>query len=231
MVYLLILLAFYWKFMQRKIEKIDGDIFPLQVKARSKAGRKTATKIIKLAYKILQTESYEVLTMQGIAKRLGIRLSNVQYYFQSKSELIIALLSYNTQLYEARWNEYLSRVDDSPEEQFRAFLEFNFEDIKSTTTRHFFIQLWPLLSIADNYSGELLRGMYAPQLDKLVEKIKDISPAATKAEVRVRAEIIAAMIEGFIVTAPAGVNTRSHQNRLKKTMINTAFDIARGGSL
>lgn len=198
-------------------------------KRLSRAGRATILRILDAACEILRTEGYEQFSMQGIARRLDIRLSNVQYYFKSRQELIKAVMNYVQQSYCRRYRELLEQAEDSAESRFRALLEFNFEDIGDNDTRHFFIQIWPLLSTADNYTGELMQQLYETQLQYLSDHIQEMVPAVSAEEARIRAEIIAAMFEGFMVTAPASVDTAAHRQKLKDGVIRTAFTIARGG--
>lgn len=196
--------------------------------ARNRSGRRTAARIVTTACDILRTEGYERLSMQGIARRLGIRLSNVQYYFKSRDELIRAVMDHVQQSYERRYREVLERAGDDAEARFRAALDFNFQDIGDDDTRHFFIQLWPLLSTADNYSGMLMQQLYESQLVHLENLILGLEPGLRHEEARIRAEIIAALIEGLIVTAPANVDNPEHRGYLRDSMVKTAFAIARG---
>lgn len=195
-------------------------------KKRSRAGAKTYSKIVECAYEILGTESYEQLTMQGIAKRLGIRLSNVQYYFSSRADLIAALLDHNNQLYFEQWETIFNSLEDDPEQLFRAFVTFNLTDTKRESTRHFFIQLWPLLSTADDYSGSLLKEMYEPQMSRLMELIINLSPGLSETEARIRAELIASMLEGFMVTTPAAMGSKQKDKRRDELTMEAALHIA-----
>ncbi len=215
--------------MSASAEGVDIHSLLRQGTARNKTGRRTAVKIIEAACDILRTDGYERFSMQGIARRLGIRLSNVQYYFATRNDLIKAVMNYTGQMYMNRYREILDQAPDNAEDRFRAIVDFNFKDIGDNNTRHFFIQLWPLISSADNYSGELLRQFYSVQLEYLAERIEELAPGIDPSEARIRAETIAAMVEGFMVTAPASVDTTAHRNQLRQKVIDVAFAIARGG--
>jgi AcrR family transcriptional regulator len=195
-------------------------------KKLGRTGKKTYLKIVQCAYEILSTESYEQLSMQGIAKRLGIRLSNVQYYFSTRADLITALLEHNNQLYFEQWQKVFKSLDDNPEQHFLAFVKFNLMDTKRETTRHFFIQLWPLLSTADDYSGRLLKEMYEPQMLKMTELISGLSTELSGSEARIRAELIASMLEGFMVTTPAATGSQRKDRLRDELTIATALHIA-----
>lgn len=215
--------------MERKtVQEFDFEELIQTGKQLSRAGRATAFRIVEAACEILRTEDYGQFSMQGIARRLDMRLSNIQYYFKSRRELVKAVMSYIQQAYVRRYRELLERAGDSPDNRFKALLEFNFEDVGDNDTRHFFIQLWPLLSTADNYSGELMQQLYEIQLQYLGDCIREMAPDISADEARIRAEIIAAMFEGFMVTTPASVDTARHRSKLKEGVIRTAFAIARG---
>lgn len=194
----------------------------------SRTGKETAARILDTAFDILRMEGYERFSLQGIAKRLGRRLSNVQYYFRTREDLIRAVIQKVEQTYDRRYEEVLKQAGNSPEERFRAVIEFNFNDSGNIDTRHFFIQLWPLLSTADNYSGELMRRLYISQLQQLAERIKELDPGIYENEALIRAEMIAAMFEGLMVTAPASTDIPNHNERLGESIVQTAIAIARG---
>lgn len=209
-------------------EPLTFDVEMPNGKALSPTGRRTAARIVETACEILRTEGYERFSMQGIAKRMGRRLSNVQYYFKTREDLIRAVIQHIEQGYLRRYAAVLEAAPDTAEGRFRAALEFNFEDVGDPDTRHLFIQLWPLLSTADNYSGELMQRLYLTQFQALGERIRELAPEANADEVRIRAELIAALIEGLLVTAPANVDTPTHRRRLGESVLQTAYAIATG---
>lgn len=196
-------------------------------KPLSRTGKETVARILDTACEILRTEGYERFSMQGIAKRLGRRLSNIQYYFKTRDDLIRAVIQRVEQTYDRHYEQTLAQAGDSPEGRFRAVIEFNFFDSGNTDTRHFFIQLWPLLSTADNYSGELMRRLYISQLQQFAERIQELTPGLDMDEALIRAEMIAAMFEGLMVTAPASMHIPDHGQRLRERLVETAFAIAR----
>ena len=215
--------------MDQKIREEAAPYSPIpRGRTLSRTGKETASRILETAFEILRTEGYERFSLQGIAKRLGRRLSNVQYYFRTREDLIRAVIQRVEQIYDRRYEEMLKQAENSPEGRFRAAIEFNFDDSGNIDTRHFFIQLWPLLSTADNYSGELMRRLYISQLQQLAERIKELDPGIYENEALIRAEMIAAMFEGLMVTAPASTDIPNHNERLGKSIVQTALAIARG---
>jgi AcrR family transcriptional regulator len=55
-------------------------------------GRKRVQEIITTATPVLAFEGYSAFTMRNIAAKLGISLRNLQYYFQTKSDLFQAVV-------------------------------------------------------------------------------------------------------------------------------------------
>jgi len=193
---------------------------------RTRAGKKTYTRIVECAYNILLNESLERCTMQGIAKRLDIRLSNVQYYFSNRDKLIRAVLEHSNQVYHKQWDKLYKETEKCPKWRFRAFIELNLNDVRSAQTRHFFIQLWGLLSTADNYSGKLLKEMYEPYVAKFIDLLLDLVPNIPAQEARIRSEIIVSMLEGLMVTTIASSDSAEHPKKRNDAVIAAAFDIA-----
>lgn len=169
--------------------------------AQRNDGKATATKIVNAAYKLLQTGGAADFSMRNVADRAGIRLANLQYYYPKKEDLIRALMAHVGEIYNARYKKHLAAVENSPASRLKAAIELNLKDIVNPETRHFFIQFWPLLGVADNYSGELLSHFYAPQKRQLATLIAELNPALTSEDVTRRAELITATFEGLMVTA------------------------------
>ena len=121
----------------------------------------------------------------------------------------------------------MSQAEDNPEARFVAIIEFHIRDVNTPGTKNFFIQLWPLLGVADNYTGSLLVELYEPQLAHLGERILEINPSLDKADVAMRAELIASMIEGLTVTTRWAQRKDDYFEALTRMVTQTALGIAR----
>ncbi len=196
--------------------------------AQRKSGRDTASKIIRTAHELLMSGGYADFSMRNIADKAGIRLANLQYYYPKKEDLIQALMTHVGDLYDENYARRLEQAGHSPKERFEAALNFNLEDINKLDTRHFFIQLWPLLGMADNYTGKLLAKLYAPQLRQLSELIADLHPDASSVELKLRAELLSSMLEGLMVVSLTPEANPKNLDTLKKMAIRTAYQIAAG---
>jgi len=167
--------------------------------AKREIGKATAVKLVKTAHELIMDGGYADFSMRNVAKAADVRLANLQYYFPKKENLIRALMRYVGDLYENKYKECIENAGNSPLERFNAVLEYNLDDIFCLKTRHFFIQFWPLVAIVDNYSGKLLSEFYRPQLHQFEELIKELDPNIDDADIKWRAKMITALIEGLMV--------------------------------
>ena len=165
-------------------------------------GQETAARIIEAAYDLLRTGSLTEFSMRGIAKRANVRLASVQYYFPATEDLVRAVIDLNARKYAEEYQRAIGSRGGSARERLEAVIAFNLEDIQSSATRRFFINLWPLLESLDGFSGSLLAELYSHQFALLGERLKELHPKLDDSEARYRAELIAALIEGMFITLP-----------------------------
>ncbi len=194
--------------------------------AERSAGKNTATKIVHSAYEILLKGGYADFSMRKIADTAGVRLANVQYYFPKMDNLIKALMDHVGEIYDKRYELQLAKVEDDPLARFIACIELNFDDVNNPETRHFFIQFWPFLGVADNYTGELLVEFYQPQHQQISKLVKDLNPSLTDEEAMLRAEVITALFEGLLVTTVSAAKGVKQADKLKQSILRSCLLIA-----
>ena len=191
-------------------------------------GNDTAARIVLAARELLMTQGYAQFSMRNVAARAGLHLANVQYYYKTREDLVKALLHDTGERYRSSYEALRSTAPADREGRFKAIVEFNLEDIATTETRRYFIQLWALLTEIDGRAGHLMQDLYAIDIQQLSDCIADLVPDTDGAEVRRRASILAAMIEGMVVVR--GAHSRSPVE-LKKLMARArgmAMQIALG---
>ncbi len=194
--------------------------------AQRTIGKATALKLVKTTHELLMEGGYADFSMRNVAKAADVRLANLQYYFPKKEDLILALMHYVGELYENNYIQCLEKVRPDPLERFKAAIAFNLDDIFCLKTRHFFIQFWPLVAIADDYSGKLLNDFYKPQLHQFEELIQELHPKASKADTQQRAEMITALIEGLmVVISPV---KKMEQPSFRQDVLDQCLKIAHG---
>ena len=194
--------------------------------ATRKSGKETSNKIIQTCYDLLSSESYKDFSMRNIAKNANMRLANVQYYFPTRKDLINALIVHVIALYHERYDSLELDEMSNPKLSFEKMIDINLNDVYNQKTRHFFIQFWPLLSEADNYSGEFLAKLYQHQIMTIGAYILKLCPEVSPQESRIRAEAIASLIEGLIVVRLKSDKEITEQSTIKNVMKSYILTLA-----
>jgi AcrR family transcriptional regulator len=196
--------------------------------ATSRIGKATARRIIEGARELLMKRGYAQFSMRNVAAKSGLHLANVQYYFPRRDDLVHALLLDTGERYRAAYAACLEGAPSSPVERFRIILRWNMRDITTRATRQFFIQLWALLSVLDGHSGRLLDELYAIDIAQLGERIAEMHPKLPPQEIRRRAMVLAAMIEGMMVVRGSRSANEPEMARLIERVFGVGLQIANG---
>ena len=193
-----------------------------------RAGNDTAARIVLAARELLMTQGYAQFSMRNVAARAGLHLANVQYYYKTREALVKALLDDTGERYRSSYQELRARGPTDREARFKAVVEFNLKDIATSETRRYFIQLWALLTEIDGRAGPLMNDLYAIDIQQLSDCIADLVPDTDAAEVRRRASILAAMIEGMVVVRGAHSRNPAELKKLMARAQGMAMQIALG---
>ncbi len=205
----------------------------MQVKMRrgigsSHPGRRTSQRVIDAARELLMKEGHARFSMRNVAAHAGLHLANVQYYFPTRDDLVRAILADTGARYRAAYDKLRGGASVDRIERFKAVVEFNLRDVSTLQTRRFFIQLWALLSTLDGDSDQLLNELYRIDIQQLSECIADLVPGTQAAEIRRRATLLAAMIEGLVVVRGAHTGNAAEMKRLMARAHTMGMQIARG---
>jgi AcrR family transcriptional regulator len=193
-----------------------------------RAGNDTAARIVLAARELLMTEGYAQFSMRNVAARAGLHLANVQYYFKTRDDLVQALVDDTGERYRNSYAQLLAKGPTDRQARFEAIVEFNLRDIATAETRRYFIQLWALLTEIDGRAGHLMNDLYAIDIQQLSDCIADLVPDADPPEVRRRASILAAMIEGMVVVRGAHSRNPGELKKLMARARGMAMQIALG---
>lgn len=195
----------------------------------SRTGKQTAQRVIDAARELLTDKGCGEFSMRNIAARAAMRLSNVQYYFPTRNDLVRALFRDADTRYRSAYAEVLAGAENDRVARFEAVMDFNLRDIARAPTRRFFLQFWALLDSLDAGSDGLLSDLYGIDIQQLSERIAELVPRAGAAEIRRRATLLAALIEGLMVVRGAHSPKAAEMRDLTIAAKRTALQIALGG--
>lgn len=195
--------------------------------AKRRAGRETAARLVQAAHQLLESESLDRFSMRNVAERAGVSLANLQYYFPRREDLALAMALELDTRYRSAYQVFLGEAGDGPLERFRAILRYQLQDLLDPGTRQFFIQFWALLGSLDNFEGRYLGQTYDIDLAHLVENIAALQPDTDTGEVKKRAALIAAMVEGLLVV----IHTLPEGDGSREALLESAFELAEATAL
>ncbi len=199
---------------------------PLPETARIR--NETAQRVLKAARELLMEGGYARFSMRNVAAQAGLHLANVQYYFPGRDALVRGLFESTGEQYRSAYERLLAKAPPDPRARFEAVLEFNLEDIVQARTRRFFMQLWALLNTLDGDSDALLGELYDIDIAQLSERIAELDPAAPATEIRRRATLLAAVIEGLMVVHSAHSRAGAERKELMSRARALGLEIALG---
>ena len=161
-----------------------------------KKGKDKRNQILDVARDLLIDEGYHNFSLRKVAEKAGIRVSNLQYYFPAKSDLVKAMLDHVIK-------DYLQDFDDirgsgTPEQQFIAVIEDVVTDLNTRKTTVFFPELWSL----SNHEKGITRSMdnmYQRYREVLVEIVAEINPALSEAQCQRLALFFTSSVEGHTI--------------------------------
>ena len=182
-----------------------------------RSGRVAAEHILSCAQSLLADGHSAQFSMRNVAQKARVHLANVQYYFPTRDDLIHALVRDVGRRYREAYQRCLAASPPDRIKRFESVLSFNLQDIGLRSTRRYFVQLWALLDRLDGNSGRRMSELYAIDIAQLSERIAEIDPHARAAEVRRRATLLAALIEGLMIVHGApSARDREHRTLMKQ---------------
>jgi AcrR family transcriptional regulator len=194
----------------------------------SEQGKATAQRVIDAARELLMTKGHAQFSVRNVAAQAELHLANVQYYFPTRDDLVRAIVKDIDARYRAAYTQALANAPPDRVARFRAILKFALRDIERAPTRRFFIQLWGLLNSLDGRSSELLSEAYAIDIQHLSECVAELEPEVHPVEIRRRATLLAAMIEGLLVVHSAHSRNKTEMKALISRAEKACMQIARG---
>ena len=158
-----------------------------------------ALDILHAARSLLAEDGYAGLSMRRVAAEVGISLSNVQHYYQSKDALLEALLLYTMDLFQKKMDGIsavmpgASRID-----QFLSTCDMFLEELTDPVTHAIFFELWALAS-RNAFASRLMDQMLARERKAIFKLIRGLNPQIGDEEYMQRAVLMVAQIEGLML--------------------------------
>ncbi|WLI88356.1 TetR/AcrR family transcriptional regulator [Massilia sp. R2A-15] len=158
-----------------------------------------AHEILQAARALLAADGYAGLSMRRVAAEVGISLSNVQHYYQSKDVLLEALLLYTMDVFQAKMDSISAEmVSATRAEQFLSTIDMFLEEITDPVTHAIFFEIWALAS-RNAFASALMARMLARERKAIFNLIRPLNPAISDDETMQRAILMVAQVEGLML--------------------------------
>jgi AcrR family transcriptional regulator len=158
-----------------------------------------AHEILQAARTVLAAEGYAGLSMRRVAGEVGISLSNVQHYYQSKDALLEAVLLYTMDVFQAKIDEISAAMhSESPIDRFLSTVDMFLDEITDPVTHAIFFEIWALAS-RNEFASKLMDKMMARERKTIFRLIRGLAPGLADDETMQRAILIVAQVEGLML--------------------------------
>ncbi|MFD2260508.1 TetR/AcrR family transcriptional regulator [Chelativorans composti] len=164
----------------------------------TKKGKEVTLKILEAARLILIEKGSGSLTLRDVARAAGIRLSNLQYYYPTREDLVRDLLMLVFSVYQQLYDQIFRSEGIGAQEKLAQAVRCLLANIKEPSVHRLFFELWALAQ-RNELLEHLLRDMYDSYCRRIEEIIEQISPDMPQHLRRQRSILIAFLIEGIMV--------------------------------
>jgi AcrR family transcriptional regulator len=159
-------------------------------------GKARITQILSSALDILIKEGHAAVTLREIARRCGVRVGAVSYYYSSRSALIRDLLDSAVAPYYEIFGSLVHDKSYSAEERLERLIRLNIRDLRTEKTSKFFPELW-VMANRDRFASRLVETIYKRQRDTFEQVIAELNPRLGKRELKLLALFVSSAQEGL----------------------------------
>ena len=154
--------------------------------------------ILEEAKNILVEEGFAELSFRNLAKRVGIKVGNVTYYFSTKEQLMEELATYIFDRWDAGFQRRVPEHLRDKAEMFDYSVRYMIEENKRDRTNALLQEMWAMASRNDSVM-RMLDVFYTKMRVWIDGMLLEVNPALSVRTRRLRAALITAQIEGLIV--------------------------------
>lgn len=154
--------------------------------------------ILEEAKNILVEDGFAELSFRTIAKRAGITVGNVTYYFRTKEQLMEELATYIFDRWDAGFQRRVPENFTGRDEIFDFSVRYMIEENKRPRTNALLQEMWAMSSRNDVVM-RMLDVFYSRMRAWIDEMIIQVNPDLPTRTRRLRAALITSQIEGLMV--------------------------------
>jgi AcrR family transcriptional regulator len=170
----------------------------LTVNKLTEKGSERIRVILEEAKNILVDEGFSGLSFRNVAKRAGIMVGNVTYYFPTKDDLLVELAGYIFDRWEARFRRNLPSDLTEKMDIFLYSIRYMIEENKRVKSNRLLLEMWAMANHSTAVM-KMLDAFYCKMRTWIEDMLADIAPTQSLQRRRLRAALITSQIEGLMV--------------------------------
>jgi len=167
-------------------------------KGTTEKGNERIRSILEEATNALVEEGFSGLSFRLIAKRAGVTVGNVTYYFPTKDHFMVELARYIFGRWDVRFrrdfpNELTGKMDI-----FLYSIRYMIQENKRVKSNTLLLEMWAMANRSTSVM-KMLDAFYAEMRSWIEGMLVEINPTLSIGKRRLRAALITSQIEGLMI--------------------------------
>ena len=181
--------------------------------------------IIKTATKILLENGHGALSIDNIARIMGISKGNLTYYFKTKELLVISLFDYLMDNLITRRTKTINKLSGNSKERLLQYINFEISLKKSSG---YDIQSWETYAYSSHnkYVRRRVTEVIDLSINTLTDILLELKPELGEKECHERSVMINALLRGMMLFTGSTRAGKKHHKQLAEKTRQTAILIA-----
>jgi AcrR family transcriptional regulator len=167
-------------------------------KGATEKGNERIRSILEEAKNALVEEGFSGLSFRTIAKRAGITVGNVTYYFPTKDHLMVELAGYIFDRWDVRFHRNLPKTLTAKMDIFLYSVRYMIDENKRVKSSTLLLEMWAMANRSTSVM-RMLDAFYGRMRSWIENMLADINPALSVRKRRLRAALITSQIEGLMI--------------------------------
>src|SRR5262245_20131761 len=167
-------------------------------KRATEKGNERIRSILEEAKNALVEEGFSGLSFRTIAKRVGVTVGNVTYYFPTKDHLMVELAGYIFDRWDSKFRRDLPKTLTAKKDIFLYSIRYMIEENKRVKSSTLLLEVWAMANRSTSVR-RMLDAFYGRMRSWIEGMLVDINPTLSIRKRQLRAALITSQIEGLMI--------------------------------
>lgn len=193
---------------------------------RTPKGEKKVKEILAAAKLIFIRDGHNNLTLTKLAKSLNIHKYNIQYYFNTRDDLIRELILNVANDSKDNTTKQLTSLNNlSADEKFAGYITYVIDNLADPIHHGFYTQLYALAA-SDELINSYVLEHYERIFSFMIPLVQEVMPELSKQECRSRVILVVSLLDGLGVVLSKEI-LKSKYKHLKALALTSIMQIIR----